>query len=63
MLRKFNSDFNRITLGAIFGLVTGNFIFQAFFHRDWLLAADRSFFQALAVLTYVFIKSRGQNRC
>ncbi len=33
-----------------FGLIAGNYIFQAFNMHDWALAADRSFFQTMALL-------------
>jgi hypothetical protein len=33
-----------------FGLVVGNFMYQAFAGHDWESATERSFFQAVAVL-------------
>lgn len=42
-------------LYAIVGLTAGNFIYQWFFENpDWMTATERSFFQATAILFYVF---------
>jgi hypothetical protein len=37
------------------GLTVGNFIGQAFGKRDWRKATDRSFFQAVAIGTFLFL--------
>lgn len=42
-------------LYAIVGLTAGNFIYQwLFVEFDWMAATERSFFQAMAILFYVF---------
>jgi len=36
-------------------MTTGNFLWQAFTERRWWTAAERSYFQGLALLTYIFL--------
>lgn len=40
---------------VIFGLVIANFGYQIFTKQNWGVATERSFFQVLAVLTYVLV--------
>lgn len=38
-----------MAVGCLVGLVLGNFAYQAWNGHNWAVAADRSYFQALAV--------------
>ena len=40
---------------AIFALTISNFAFQAMTNVNWSVAFERSFFQAVAILLFVFI--------
>ncbi len=45
-----------IAIGAVVGLVIGNFAYQAMTGQNaWAVAADRSYFQALAVAGLMLI--------
>ena len=41
------------------GLATGNFLYQSFLDDpNWLLAAEHSFFQFLAILIFVILTNK-----
>lgn len=39
----------------LLGLATGSFIFQAFTDQNWAVAAERSFFQFVALAVFVHL--------
>ncbi len=42
-------------VGLSIGLTAGNFIWQAFTKREWGVATERSFFQAVALGAYMVV--------
>jgi len=40
-------------IGVFVGLVIGNFIWQAFTERNWVVATERSFFQTIVLGAYL----------
>ena len=41
---------------AALGLLAGNFTYQTFTDHLWLVAAERSYFQGMAILGYYIFK-------
>jgi hypothetical protein len=54
-MKDFMKDLYACSVTAAFGLVLGNFIFQLFVEDvpDWTLAAERSYFQVIAIALVV----------
>jgi hypothetical protein len=50
-------------ISVLVGLVASNYGYQYFAHADWGCAFERSFFQAIAIVTFaLLLQARGQKR-